>query len=396
MKLKLWSGLLAAALALSALASMILPAAADAPVTGDIWSVYTLTEDEKGLPSYGVIPNYRYTDDGLFVEPVVYKDFTVQTDHAYSLSEGLFMELRVDDPDVFANHNQVVFHLWNQPGVIVGYERAGSGFYGLISASNNQHYLICMGVGEETEDKEATSVLFGAIKIQPRYTPDGKLIYTMSVRDGGVYFNGERLDMSDKILAFLRSVDSDGALHAGATMCCRDGGPSTTLTLTRFGLKESTAAIPGTAVVPDVPPAETETNVEHVPETKPTDDPVDTPDDPADTSKDPEDTTDGAEEGSDKIPEPSMTDSPGEETQRPGGNQNDDGDHSNGDNGDGAGAETEDDGVEVPGEMAQDMVDLFEKIEQFGGCESALSVGSGVAMMAVLAVCALGWRKKDS
>lgn len=417
MKLKLWSGLLAAVLALSALASMMIPAAADAPVTGDIWSVYTLTEDDKGLPSYGVIPNYRYTDDGLFVEPVVSKDFTVQTDHAYSLSEGLFMEIRVEDPETFRNHNQLVFHLWDQTGVIVGYDRAGSGFYGLISAVSGEHYLICMGIGEKVGNEDATSVLFGAVKVQPRYTSDGALVYTMSVRDGGVFFNGEKLDMSAKILAFLKSVDPDGAMHAGATVCCREGDPSSAVTLTRFGRKESTAAIPGKDTAPDIPPADTGTGDEPAPETKPSEDPSDPtdpsdPSDPADPSDkplDPVETTAPPEDGTDKGPEPSVTDPGDKDTQgsvgdgkpdeprpdesKPDASKPDDG-NTGGDGAD-SGLVTDENGVEVPGGMAQDVVDLFEKVELLSGCESAVGLGGGAAVMAMLAAAVLGRRKQD-
>ena len=386
MKNRLWSGLLAACLLASMLAATILPVSANAPTTGEIWSVYTLTEDEKGLPHYGTIPRYEYAEDGLYIEPVESADFTVQSDHTYDPAKGLFMEIRVEDAEVFQKHNQLVFHLWNQSGVIVGYDRAGSGFYGLISALNGEHYLICMGILEKTGSADSDAVLFCAIKLQPRYTADGKLVYTLAVKDNGVYVNGERLEKSQEIMAFLKQVTTDGKVHVGATVCCREGEPATSVTVTRFGLKEATAVTPGTAVVPDTPtvtlPAEPDTQPD--PETQPSD----------------ENETPAPDVGdqTDETPSLDVTTPAGEETDLSqtegvnGGNDRPDGGEPDG------GSAGDDDGESdtlVPGDMAQDVVELFQKINPFQSCQSSLSWSGITALTVMLLAAVMLTRKRE-
>jgi hypothetical protein len=412
MKLRVWSGLLAVLLLLMLVSAAALSASAAPPTTGDIWMVYTLTENDKGMPTYGITPEHRYTDEGLLVRPLVSADFTVQSDHAYSVDDGLFLEIRVDDTETFRDHNQLVFHLWSQTGVIMNHDRAGSGFYALISPMGGEHYLICMGIKEQKGDAESESVLFGALKLQPRYTEDGKLLYTLAVRNGVFYVNGQKLDMSAKILSYLDYVNPNAGVHIGATVCCREGEPSTSITVTRFGLQESTAAVPSVSTAPDVPPSETETKLPSETETKvpdesdtmsPTESDTQIPSEnetsaPSETDTqspmetepdvDTEETRapDGEATGEPPaVTDPAVTDPAETPTQSPGETLPSDGEPT----------ETTEEDAEDLGGMAQGVVDIFEKISPFKSCSASLSAGGLIAFTALLSAAVLILKKRD-
>lgn len=402
-KLRLWTLLLA--ILLLALAA-ILPSAADAPMTGDIWSIYVLTETEQGMPSYGIPPNHRYTDAGLLIEPTGGTQYTVQTDHAYSLDDGFFMEICLEDTEAFTNHDQIVFHLWDQVGMIVGSTRSGSGWYGVTSAiGTDTHYMISITDRAATDGQEGESQLHGAMKLTPKFSEDGKCVYTVAAKDGVLYVNGQEVKGSADIVAFLRRQSPDGKIHVGFTVMTTQEHPLSGVTVTRFGRTANTAVIPGTNTVP---------------ETDPSDDPTDDPSGDAPSGDDPAgDTPTGDSPSGD---EPADTDAPSQnpsETQPPAGSDgtNPDGtspdgtspggsdketgssdpapDGSSGKDPSGAPGGTTETESELSDGMAKDTLDFINRINVFDNCKSSLSLGGLASLAALLAAAAFSFRKKD-
>lgn len=390
MKLKLWSGFLAAVLVLSALAAMMIPAAADAPMTGDIWSVYTLTLNQNGVPAYGVSPKSGYGKDGLSVCPMENAEYTVQSDHAYSLEDGFFFELRMDDTALYADHNELVLHLWSQVGTIVGYDRSGSGFYGMITVAGDDHYLVCMGIQEGDGSGKEESKIFGMTKITAKRDGEGRFLYSISITDGVLCINGQKVEQNSAIMAFLKQMCPDGAVHVGATVLSTDGEAYSPLTVTRFGPTEATASVPAISADPESSPGQ-ETNT-----TSPSD-----PDDPI-VSIEPSETQEPVEPADTREPaESSGTQPPSEQTSDESDPQNrptdpEDTRPTNPENGtdDPPADETDSEGLVNEGGVAQNTLDFFSKINMFDGCGSVVS-SWGFAFLATLLSAAIVLKKRS-
>lgn len=385
MKRRILTCLLAVTMIILSVTAVSFPAGAATPTTGEIWSVYTLVENQNGIPVYGTPPTFAYGDDGLTISTAADDDYTVQSDYAYSLQDGFFVEIRMNDTETFIGKNQLVFHLWSQVGMIVGYDRSGSGYYGLISVAGDAHYLISMGVVEDGSEA-GKSKLFGATKLQPKKAADGSFVYTMSVVDGVFYVNGKEINESGEIMQFLGQTCPKG-VHVGATLMAGEDADHTSVTLTRFGRTQSTAAIPGTVKIPENPPAqETETTAPadpNQPDT-PTTDLIETEKPQEQVTKDPEDTREPAEDEATDAAPPRDTD-PSDPT--PDGDGTDPAP-------DGEGEENKE-SITLDGDVAQNTLDFFNKINLFDGCSSTVSLVGGVALATLLCGAALSLKKKE-
>ena len=57
------------------------------------WGVYSMAENESGVPVFKTPPAYTYTEKGLYVTPSEgMSSYTVQSEQVCSLDEGFFME----------------------------------------------------------------------------------------------------------------------------------------------------------------------------------------------------------------------------------------------------------------------------------------------------------------
>ena len=386
MKRKVTACLLAVAMAALSLAALCMPAAATPPMEGDIWSVYTLVESANGLLTYGVPPESSYGEDGLNIRPAAKTEYTVQSDHAYPTEDGFFMELRIEDTELFSKKNQLVFHLWSQVGTIVGYDRSGSGYYGMITVAGDVHYLIGMGVVEGDGSGKEESKLFGVTKLRATRDAEGRFLYTFAAVDGVLYINGQALEQSQEITAFLHEVCSNGEVHVGATIVAAEGDDYTPLTLTRFGRTQATAAVPTNSSAPEPPAQETDSASPVDPE-QPTE-----PDVPRDTdpSADPSETDDPA-----VMPEQTDTSTSVTEPADPSLDESGDSTHTSEGDGDPSDTAPSDGTGTVEDNMAQNTLDFFNKINVFGGCGSSLTLCGVTALAAILSAAALTLKKKD-
>ncbi len=237
------------------LAACILPASAEEETVDD-WSVYIMEETSSGVPVFKDPPTYSYTKRGLRVTPT--KDmtrYTIQLDTPQPLSEDFFLELEVEDVTL---ENTLMFHLWNQSGVLIGNHNCGSGWYSMISVnSDGSDYMMSLNVEANSPSAKGWTEILGSMKVSTDvYRRVGR--YTLSMKDGILRLNGSAVPGLDEALKHLKERCPDGMVYIGVSIVSfNEGVPTAPITVTRFGKDETTAPIPGSTAVPDITPTET-------------------------------------------------------------------------------------------------------------------------------------------
>jgi hypothetical protein len=224
------------------------------------WSVYVMEETENGLPVFKDPPAYECTEKGLSVAPSKgLSGFTVQSDVPYSLDEGFFLEVEVED---ILLESVLMLHLWNQSGVLIGNYNCGSGWYGMIAVDKTGNdYMMSLTVTEASGQSDGTMDILGSMKVKTSIN-DQSGTYTLAVSDGVLRVNGSVVSGMDQAIAFLREKCRDEKVYVGVSlMDMQDVGQLPALTVTRFGKDEATATVPGANQSPGASEtAEPETN----------------------------------------------------------------------------------------------------------------------------------------
>lgn len=273
----------------------------------EIWSVYSSYEDANGIPQFAAPPEYAYTPDGLRVTPKQKMEtFTVQTDHAYSMEDGLYMEVKLDQP---SEGGFLIFHLWDQNGLVVSNFRCGSGWQAMIqlSRAESQFMMSLVIHGAQGAKEEGTADVLGSMKINAPVAEDGSVTYTLSVKDGVMRINGSVVVGMDEAIGLLKEKRPDGSVYVGVSTIQNQNYKEFPVTVTRFGTSQETAAVPGTTGgLPETGEPSPETIAPAPAETDPPVDP--TPDTPApdtpapDTKPNEPVVTDPSEPGQDTRP----------------------------------------------------------------------------------------------
>ena len=338
----------------------------------DIWGVYSMMGDENGNIFFGTAPSFAYTDEGLRVVPFEgIGSYTVQTDHAYSMDDGLYMEIKLDRP---AEAGMLVFHLWDQSGFLLSGLNCGSGWQGMLQLNPSEsQYMVSTFVHGATASEEGQAIVLGSVKLSTPVAEDGSVSYSICLKDGVFQINGRAVTGAEKALAMLREKRDDGSVYLGVSIAMSEMGGQIPITVTRFGTSPEDAAVPGTGgQLPETGASDPET-IPFAPSE--TNDPVDRETDPTDPGSKP----DGGE------PDAPVETAPNGETGRPGSVDTADGETYDpyGD------PETE---SETRKEIHNEKVDDF--MGKLEGCTSAIGIGA-VGFTIVLAAAFLGLHKKD-
>ncbi len=118
---KILSVLLAAAMLVTALVVVALPVSA---ARGD-WSVYTIKSQDLGLlPTLKDIAGYEYTEEGLKMIPGEWESSspyaTFQTTNTWDITQGIYLQVRVDDFTYSASDKWFGFSFWDSENVELG------------------------------------------------------------------------------------------------------------------------------------------------------------------------------------------------------------------------------------------------------------------------------------
>lgn len=212
----------------------------------NIWNVYSAKTDPNGTPIISIPPRYEYNGEGLRVTPLERMvTYTVQTEHAFSMDDGVYMEVKLDEP---VELGVMVFSLWDQSGMMLGNYHCGSGWQGSIQLdpSSDQFFMSSfMYEAKGPLDNGSISIL-GTMKVGGVATEDGGVIYALSIKDGALSINGIPVVGTEEIMTNLRGLRPDGSVYFGVTMNMTGWDDGIPMTITRFGTSKETAAIPGT------------------------------------------------------------------------------------------------------------------------------------------------------
>ncbi len=208
-----------------------------------VWSAYAMAENKVGRPYFSDPPTAAYTPDGFCVTPTEETaHYTLQTKQPLSLEDGVYWELRVEQASA---GNALVFHVWDQYGLLVDNNRCGSGWYVAIGDYNGTTHLVSMtaAASAATTKEEAGILGVGAVSIP--VNDDGSATYTLSYANGVLRINGVAVTGTDKALTFLNSLRDDSCFYFGVTvMTVENDDPLSAVTLTRFGTSAATAVVP--------------------------------------------------------------------------------------------------------------------------------------------------------
>ena len=378
---RLWVLFLALCTAMLSCVGVLIPSAEGANT--DIWSVYSLLEDQDGNPYFGTAPAYEYTEEGLRVTPPEeIESYTIQTDHAYRMDDGLYMEIKLDQT---VDAGMLVFHIWDQSGFILSNLNCGSGWQGMLQLNRNETQLMLSAyVRGSTPDKEGQDFVMGSMKLPAPVTEDGSVTYSLSLKDDILRINDRVVGGMEDVLSLLRDKTDGGNVYFGVSAVMSPFGGPIPITVTRFGTSQEDASVPGT----DGQPSETGGEA---PETLPSS-PVETvPSEPTETNPPADQETENSESqtppngGQETTPSETVSGSNGSDTESE-KTTRDENDDPYGD------PETE---AETRKEIHNEKVDNFmEKLENMGGCGSVVGMG-GVGFSALLAAAYWSLRKKS-
>ena len=226
----------------------------------DIWNVYSLKEDMNGLPHFDIPPNYEYTSEGLRVSPREgMESYTVQSDMAFSLEDGLYMEVKLDSSPKLG---VMVFHLWDQSGMMLSNFHCGSGWEGLLQLDPNTSQLVLSAFVRDAKVAQdgGTLSILGTMKVNSPIAEDGSVTYSLTVKDNALYINGTPVVGTEEAIRNLKEIRPDGTFYVGVTVNMTGQDDGIPLTVTRFGLSSDSATVPGmSGELPETGPAVVET-----------------------------------------------------------------------------------------------------------------------------------------
>ena len=344
------------------------------------WSVYVMEENENGIPVFKDPPTYEYTEKGLAVTPSAgLSGFTVQSDEPYSLDEGFFLEIKLEDISL---ESVLMLHLWNQNGVLIGNYNCGSGWYGMIAVEKSGNdYMMSLSISESEGQGDGTMDILGSMKVKTDIEGNAGT-YVLSLSDGILRVNGSVVPGMDQAIDFLREKCPDDKAYVGVSlMDLEDVGRLSAMTVTRFGKNEAAATVPGDSSSSDsgdtveqdtVPGENAESDTEVTPETEPVES--------VPLESTPDETTDSlAESEAETIEETPPLWESGDTL------PNDDDEN-----------REEDDGYEEPAES--DTASALDKLKDVYGvasnqCHSTIGP-SGLIYVAIISVCGFLMRKK--
>jgi hypothetical protein len=269
----------------------------------EVWSIYALKEDSKGYPYYSTPPSFAYTERGLKVTPAAEtSSYTVQTDHAYYLDKGIYMEIALDDPGAVG---VLVFHIWDQNGVLVNNFRCGSGWQCLIQLDDveSKYAMSALLEGASGIIDDGDVEVLGSMKITASINEDGCAVYSLELKDDVLRVNGNVVVGMEEMLEYMRAVRPDGSVYFGVSVLTGENSAPISMTVTRFGASKNTAFVPGTS-------GELPETGEDSPGTVTPGPAESTPPESDDTAEDPRETA----SGDDPETDPDGTPVPGETT----------------------------------------------------------------------------------
>ena len=211
----------------------------------EIWDVYSLLEDANEIPYYSTPPSYSYTSKGLRVTPSAdMGSYTVQTEHAFTMENGIFMEIKLDPntkPCI------IIFHIWDQNGMMLSNHHCGSGWQGVLQFDQNSFQFVMSAFIWDTQVKNdgENIEIVGAIEMSRPVDADGGATYTLEIRNGTIFVNGNAMEGSDEALANMKQLRPDGSAYVGVTVNMTEKNRGIPLTVTRFGKSAETATVPG-------------------------------------------------------------------------------------------------------------------------------------------------------
>ena len=211
----------------------------------EIWSVYSSHEDASGVPHFGTPPTYAYTPEGLRVTPLdKMESYTVQTDRAYSVDDGLYMEIKLDEP---VKTGILIFHLWDQNGLVVNNFHCGSGWQGMVQLEQtSSQFMISVTIqGAKSLKEDGTANILGSMRMATPTADDGSVTYALSIKDGVMRINGSVVVGTEEALKLLKESRPDGSVYVGVSVILNQSLGGHPLTVTRFGTSRETASVPG-------------------------------------------------------------------------------------------------------------------------------------------------------
>ena len=242
---RLWVLFLALCTAMLSCVGVLIPSAEGANT--DIWSVYSLLEDQDGNPYFGTTPAYEYTEEGLRVTPPAeIESYTIQTDHAYRMDDGLYMEIKLDQT---VDAGMLVFHIWDQNGVLVNNFRCGSGWQCLIQLDDveSKYAMSALLEGASGIIDDGDVEVLGSMKITASINEDGCAVYSLELKDDVLRVNGNVVVGMEEMLKYMRAVRPDGSVYFGVSVLTGENSAPISMTVTRFGASKNTAFVPGTS-----------------------------------------------------------------------------------------------------------------------------------------------------
>ena len=226
----------------------------------EIWNIYSLKEDANGMPQFSTPPGYAYTDEGLRVTPGEKMEaYTVQTEHPFYMDDGMYMEVKLD---AAVDIGVLVFHLWDQSGMMMSNYHCGSGWEGVIQLTRDEtQFMMSVFITDETSADENGSVnVLGTMKVKAPVAEDGTVTYCLSLEDGVLKINGTVVEGMDKALANMKELRPDGSVYLGVTVNISGLDAAFPLTVTKFGTSRETATVPGSSgTLPETGEGSTET-----------------------------------------------------------------------------------------------------------------------------------------
>lgn len=205
----------------------------------DGWRVYTLGKNEQGTVVYKDSAEYKY-QNGLRATPTAGDHISIQTMDKYKVSEGFFIEVCVENMEVFSSENYIMFHIWDKPGKVGIGAYEGTGWYGMIMPRGDEsHYMMGAAVSEKAPNDHLQTTDTVTVK----RTASNAFRYTFEMIDGVMYVNGNPLRQSGAVTEVLRQFEPGMEFYIGCTVITT-GKSISPVTVTRFGLNKAGAVAP--------------------------------------------------------------------------------------------------------------------------------------------------------